>query len=105
MFFTLGALIIYIPESYIVIPILVPFEGAMNSMSIEYHQLDKYLVPAFQKNGQTDLEAKLCLQIHYCVSSVNCFHNIYHRGSRFTQLPTYLFFVVRLARGAVASFD
>jgi hypothetical protein len=39
------------------------------------------------------------------VSSVNCFHNIYHRGSRFTQLPTYLFSVVRLARGAVASFD
>jgi gag-polypeptide of LTR copia-type len=39
------------------------------------------------------------------VSSVNCFHNIYHRGSRFTQLPTYLFSVVRLARGAIASFD
>jgi hypothetical protein len=39
------------------------------------------------------------------VSSENCFHNIYHRGSRFTQLPTYLFSVVRLARGAVASFD
>ena len=40
----------------------------------------------------------------HAVSSVNCFHNIYHRGSRFTQLPMYLFFV-KLARGAVASFD
>jgi hypothetical protein len=39
------------------------------------------------------------------VSSVNCFHNIYHRGSRFTQLPMYSFSVVQLARGAVASFD
>jgi hypothetical protein len=39
------------------------------------------------------------------VSSVNCFHNIYHRGSWFTQLPMYSFSVVRLARGAVVSFD
>jgi hypothetical protein len=56
---------------------------------------------AYKAIVQESADSAQCM---HGVSSVNCFHNIYHRGSRFTQLPMYLFSVVCLARGAVASF-
>ena len=57
MFFAFRALIKYIPESHIVIPILVPFKGAMDSMSImsdaswtEFHyQLSEKMVKPTSK--------------------------------------------------------
>ena len=37
----------------------------------------------------------------YVERSVNCFHNIYHRGShsRFTQIPMYFLCLINFARG------